>query len=875
MKRHVHWIDRAVRLALLGAWFSTALAGGSGLNVAVVVNQPSPDSLALGNYYCERRHVPARNLVRINWAGGRVYWTRKECQGALIEPLAAALTQRGLTGQIDYVVLSMDIPYRVYEDLDMNSTTSTLFYGFKTNDWRSPSPCQLSPEGDHDYFASELPFRPRLEGADAPRLLATMVTADTLAEAQRVIDRGVVSDASFPSQTALLQKTSDPVRSVRHGGFDNAVFQARLAGQFPLLVTNSDQTLGWTGLMGLQTGLARFELSPETFVPGAIADSLTSLGGYLFEYSDQTNLLAFLRAGATASYGTVVEPCNYVEKFPDSSVYFYQTRGFALAECYYQSIASPYQGLVVGEPLASPCAQPGQGTWLAADDPALQGADRGPRRRPSPHAPPPPGAPVLAGVTNLSLTFAAADSTRPLDRVDLFVDGLWVSTLTNLLPAAGNTLNVKINNLTIESTVPSEATREWVATNLTQALNAQSEATQVLATTVGDRVELAFQDMSRSGAEVGLATTQSVGSAPVLTTFVRASQPRFLDPQAQGARSYEVTGSAAADDFLQCTLIKTNGAHLVFRVTNQPPLVSTAVLTRRVLDQINASPLLQGADGVSAEDYFAPSGNRVGFRLIARSPGWAAAQVQCAWEASNNLSVNPGTLERLDENLADLRPRNHLYLTTGSASLELTFPFDTATYADGFHELTAVAYEGSSVRTQTRATTAVRIRNTSLEANLRHQLAAAEVAVEALLPFEVVANRLAIARIDLRGTGGLLASATNQAAAKFTLDGSALGAGRHLFHALVVASDGASYQTLPVELRLVPREAPFSLAIAGQPPALSWPGVLGRLYEVLSGETVHDISEWEDALLASDTATLDWPILDSPTVTRFYRVQVR
>ena len=42
-------------------------AGGTGLNVAVVVNQASSNSVALGNYYAEHRQVPAENVVRIHW----------------------------------------------------------------------------------------------------------------------------------------------------------------------------------------------------------------------------------------------------------------------------------------------------------------------------------------------------------------------------------------------------------------------------------------------------------------------------------------------------------------------------------------------------------------------------------------------------------------------------------------------------------------------------------------------------------------------------------------------------------------------------------------------------------------------------------------
>src|SRR5258707_8416989 len=91
-----------------------AFAGGSGLNVVVVVNQNSTNSVQLGNYYCEKRQVPPQNYLRINWASTNIIdWTNSDFQTYLLAPLNSMLTSRQLTNQIDYVVLSMDIPYRV------------------------------------------------------------------------------------------------------------------------------------------------------------------------------------------------------------------------------------------------------------------------------------------------------------------------------------------------------------------------------------------------------------------------------------------------------------------------------------------------------------------------------------------------------------------------------------------------------------------------------------------------------------------------------------------------------------------------------------------------------------------------------------------
>ena len=95
------------------------------------------------------------------------------------------------------------------------------------------------------------------------------------------------------------------------------------------------------------------------FVPGAIADHLTSAGGELTD-SSQMSALRWLEAGATGSYGTVVEPCNLRQKFPDPALVARNyLRGETLIEAYWKSVAMPGQGIFIGEPLAAPFRNPG------------------------------------------------------------------------------------------------------------------------------------------------------------------------------------------------------------------------------------------------------------------------------------------------------------------------------------------------------------------------------------------------------------------------------------------------------------------------------------------------------------------------------------
>jgi hypothetical protein len=215
--------------------------------------------------------------------------------------------------------------------------------------------------------------------------------------------------------------------------------------------------------------LASLSLSPNTFVPGAMADSLTSFGGIIFGPNSQTTALAFINAGASGSYGTVTEPSSSTQKFPDPQDYFYQGRGFSLAECYYQSIYAPYEGLIVAEPLAAPLARVASGSWIGVASNA-----------------------TLSGTVQIGAAFSAADANHPLQQIDLFVDGLYYQTLTNCAPRAGNLLSVTLNGYPLAYTVPANATIATVASGLAALLNtaATTNLTRICAQAHGDRVEL-------------------------------------------------------------------------------------------------------------------------------------------------------------------------------------------------------------------------------------------------------------------------------------------------------------------------------------------------------------------------------------------------
>jgi uncharacterized protein (TIGR03790 family) len=915
----------APRRLLAGALWSLGCAlacsvqgGGSGFNTVVVINQNSANSCELGNYYCERRQVPAENVLRITWSGGNISWSSTEFQTILLTPLLDMLASRQLTNQVDYVVLSMDIPFQTLYGTDkVNSTTSALFYGLKDDsgaNWRDVT---------NSYCASERIFRQAPPAsAQGYSFLTTMLTAGSLAQAKLLVDQGVASDGTWPDQPAVLAKTSDTLRNGRYRLFDSAIFNARLLQHPTLVRTNSDSPLGQTNLLGYQTGLSSFTLSPNAFIPGAMADSLSSYGGVIFGTNYQTTLLAFIQAGAAGSYGTVTEPNTGTQKFPSPQNYFYQGRGFTLAECYYQSIYSPYQGLVVGEPLATPFAQTAIGAWSGAASNA-----------------------VLSGTAPLGVAFSGQDPHHRVHQIDLFVDGKYRQTLTNCVPLAGNRLALSLNGYPLTYTVSTNPTLANVTTGLVALVNvtATSNLTRVGATAYGDRIELrslasnsvaipfffldtaatnpagryyraqyladtsqpqvaalgcnedgAFQlslstasgvacvvqastnllywtpiyTNSSGGTEefvdaqatsgerrfyravtspqppalpdpsvqvltnangilvrvdgatqpcvISLSTNQvnwlpvatnlapgqaqatvgaSAGSAGVLTTFLTASRAAFLGSCASGLRAFNISGTMAVGAWLQLTVTNTNGAVVSLSVTNQSASATMLDLAQQLVTAINSSSSLQGGDGVFADDLVSSAPGTASFNLYARGPGREAAAIQIKLSASSSLFTSPSTTMRLDSNLTDLQPRNHLYLSTGTSELALNLPLDTTSLPDGFHELTAVAYEGTHVHTQSRVTLPVQVRNSSLSASLTLLDLTNTAPAQGTYHLQVAANTNNVSAISLFSTGGLLGILTNQSTATFTVDAAALGVGMHPFYALVQSANGKQYRT--------------------------------------------------------------------------------
>jgi uncharacterized protein (TIGR03790 family) len=184
-------------------------------------------------------------------------------------------------------------------------------------------------------------------------LPAMLLPSRDEALAHAIIDRGIASDGSRPNGIVYLVRTQDASRNVRAAGYAGA--ENLLGGRIVIRNISTPVHSPPSGAIAYFTGIGRVEELPAIhFLPGAAADHLTSTGGAL-DGTAQMSSVEWLRQGATASYGTVSEPCNHPGKFPSPAVFLdHYLRGDTLLEAYWKSVAMPGQGLFIGEPLAAP-----------------------------------------------------------------------------------------------------------------------------------------------------------------------------------------------------------------------------------------------------------------------------------------------------------------------------------------------------------------------------------------------------------------------------------------------------------------------------------------------------------------------------------------
>ncbi len=315
-------------------------------DLGLVINTADPYSVEVGEFYIRARKLAPAQVLRVELPV-KASLTPEE-----FDALKTAIeTHFGPRTQA--LALAWTVPFAV----SCNSITGALALGYDAGPCvdahRGCAPTRPSP-----YFNARTarPF------SDLKLRPAMLLAAKDVAAAQALIERGVKADRSLglrgaPPAHAHFIVTSDRARSARAPLYPPP---GLLRGAGIMVHVQQTQALeNEERVLVYQTGATQVDkIDTVSWLPGALADHLTSFGGRLDGKGDQMSAIEWINAGATASYGTVSEPCAHQQKFPHPQVLLLNyAQGSTAIEAYWKSVAWPLQGVFIGEPLAAPFAR--------------------------------------------------------------------------------------------------------------------------------------------------------------------------------------------------------------------------------------------------------------------------------------------------------------------------------------------------------------------------------------------------------------------------------------------------------------------------------------------------------------------------------------
>jgi uncharacterized protein (TIGR03790 family) len=310
--------------------------GLSAERLGVLYNLDDTVSSQVALYYAAQRAIPRENIIGIHLPDSKVMTPDvfSVIRTHVLDRLPAAVQSLALVWSRPYAVGCMSI-------------TSAFAAGYRAA-FCQPG-CTVTPlnplfDGDGWLPADTVGWWP-----------AMLLPSADPAVARALIQRGMAADFSAPPGTLYLVRTTDETRNVRAATYPDVAL--KLAHRLRIAQISTPIERDIPDVLGYFTGARQVAALPLIrFRAGALADHLTSTGGVL-EGGNQMSALSWIAQGATASYGSVSEPCNMLEKFPNLTVLFeHYTHGETALEAYWKSVAMPGQGLFIGDPLARPYA---------------------------------------------------------------------------------------------------------------------------------------------------------------------------------------------------------------------------------------------------------------------------------------------------------------------------------------------------------------------------------------------------------------------------------------------------------------------------------------------------------------------------------------
>lgn len=356
---------------IAGILFLAALSGYAQMphQVALLVNDNSQASKKAANLFAGLHGVPGGNVIYLDLpdsiVSGRAECTPQEFRRYIYDPAVRTLIDRDLDEQVLAWVYSVDFPIRIVTDSNDRKQMSLMGLTFlhgKVPDLDDVEQGKVySPifSGPGKEGGPKLPSRSLAvwngglkDRMPLPSMMLGYIgeNGNDLDTVLTSIENGLRARAVGKDAQVLFVPTKDTKRSgPREWQFADVRAELAVRGRTAMVTTN--ERPGLDNLLGVMTG--KEFVKPKnygTFAPGAMAENLTSWGAE-FQKS-QTKCTEWLKAGASLTAGTVTEPYGNWAKFPHARFFAHYAAGCTALESFYQSLLSPVQILLLGNPLS-------------------------------------------------------------------------------------------------------------------------------------------------------------------------------------------------------------------------------------------------------------------------------------------------------------------------------------------------------------------------------------------------------------------------------------------------------------------------------------------------------------------------------------------
>jgi hypothetical protein len=186
-------------------------------------------------------------------------------------------------------------------------------------------------------------------------LAITTGRGSTLPEAIENLKRSAAADGTGKPAEFFFSNSNDVRSTTRMPLVPIAAVKLKEMGH-EVIIESGRLPTSRKRLMGAMLGSANYDwpATGNETLPGAILENLTSTSGVMHKDTGQTSMVELIRGGAAGTSGTVTEPYSLQFKFPTPLIYPYYASGCSLAEAFYLSVESPYQLLILGDPLCKP-----------------------------------------------------------------------------------------------------------------------------------------------------------------------------------------------------------------------------------------------------------------------------------------------------------------------------------------------------------------------------------------------------------------------------------------------------------------------------------------------------------------------------------------